>query len=266
LEIFSNDGRSCLVAFENLNDREEVYRNLLAHVSAGSGSVEDLVGLQTIAEASEPSALTSALPKKITSNLQNLGTLATNLGSFRKTGTSTLTEKWQRGELSNFQYLMHLNTLAGRSYNDLTQYPVFPWVLCDYESEELDLNNPAVYRDLSKPMGALSKRRAEEFKLRFDNWVDPEGVIPSFHYGSHYSSAATILYYLIRLEPFTKQAIHLQGGKFDKSDRYVLVVCWSHYLLEFSIVLSRHGCQRLMEIQLKLWSSFQNFIIYLISC
>ena len=34
----------------------------------------------------------------------------------------------QAGEISNFQYLMHLNTLAGRSYNDLTQYPVFPWV------------------------------------------------------------------------------------------------------------------------------------------
>lgn len=29
----------------------------------------------------------------------------------------------QRGEISNFQYLMHLNTLAGRSYNDLMQYP-----------------------------------------------------------------------------------------------------------------------------------------------
>nr|GFC77354.1 hypothetical protein [Tanacetum cinerariifolium] len=24
---------------------------------------------------------------------------------------------------------MQLNTLAGRSYNDITQYPVFPWIL-----------------------------------------------------------------------------------------------------------------------------------------
>jgi hypothetical protein len=34
---------------------------------------------------------------------------------------SSLTERWVRGEISNFQYLMHLNTLSGRSYNDLTQ-------------------------------------------------------------------------------------------------------------------------------------------------
>lgn len=41
----------------------------------------------------------------------------------------------QRGEITNFEYLMHLNTLAGRTYNDLMQYPVFPWVLADYQSE-----------------------------------------------------------------------------------------------------------------------------------
>jgi len=39
---------------------------------------------------------------------------------------------------------------VGRSYNDLGQYPVFPWILNDYTSEELDLHNPAVFRDLSK--------------------------------------------------------------------------------------------------------------------
>ena len=28
-------------------------------------------------------------------------------------------------------------SLADRSFNDLTQYPVFPWILADYKSEEL---------------------------------------------------------------------------------------------------------------------------------
>ena len=53
--------------------------------------------------------------------------------------TATLT---QRGELSNFAYLMHLNTMAGRSFTDLSQYPVFPYILADYTSPTLDLTNP----------------------------------------------------------------------------------------------------------------------------
>lgn len=53
--------------------------------------------------------------------------------------------------------------IAGRSYNDITQYPVFPWVLADYTSAELDLNDPKSFRDLSKPMGALNERRRELF-------------------------------------------------------------------------------------------------------
>ena len=70
------------------------------------------------------------------------------------------------GEITNFQYLMHLNTLSGRSYNDLTQYPVFPWIIADWECEELDLNNPMVYRDLTKPMGAINPAREYEFRER----------------------------------------------------------------------------------------------------
>lgn len=41
--------------------------------------------------------------------------------------SSGLTRQWQTHQLSNFDYLMQLNTIAGRSYNDITQYPVFPW-------------------------------------------------------------------------------------------------------------------------------------------
>lgn len=33
-------------------------------------------------------------------------------------------QKWVLREISNFEYLMQLNTIAGRTYNDLSQYPV----------------------------------------------------------------------------------------------------------------------------------------------
>lgn len=78
----------------------------------------------------------------------------------------------QRGEISNFQYLMHLNTLAGRSYNDLMQYPIFPWILADYDSEELDLTDSSTFRDFSKPMGAQSPERLLQFKKRYRKYSD----------------------------------------------------------------------------------------------
>ena len=58
---------------------------------------------------------------------------------------------------------MILNNLAGRSYNDLNQYPVMPWVLSDYESEKIDLKDPKHFRDLGKPIGALDPDRLEIF-------------------------------------------------------------------------------------------------------
>ncbi|KAB2002810.1 hypothetical protein ES319_D11G090400v1 [Gossypium barbadense] len=128
-----------------------------------------------------------------------------------------LMERWARWEISNFEYLMQLNTLAGRSYNDITQYPVFPWILSDYSSKSVDLSDPSAFRDLSKPVGALNPERLKKFQERYTSFDDP--VIPKFHYGSHYSSAGTVLYYLVRVEPFTTLSIQLQGGKFDHADR-----------------------------------------------
>ena len=50
--------------------------------------------------------------------------------------------------MTNFQYLMHLNKMAGRTFNDLMQYPVFPYILADYKSEKLDLSSPRTFRYL----------------------------------------------------------------------------------------------------------------------
>jgi hypothetical protein len=67
---------------------------------------------------------------------------------------ATVTERWAAGLISNYDYLAHLNTLAGRTVNDLTQYPVFPFVLADYASPTLALDRESTFRDLTKPMGA----------------------------------------------------------------------------------------------------------------
>lgn len=53
---------------------------------------------------------------------------------------------WRQGEITNFEYLMELNKLAGRTFNDLMQFPVFPFIVADYRSTELDLRKTDSFR------------------------------------------------------------------------------------------------------------------------
>eukprot|EP00003_Mantamonas_plastica_P029449 TRINITY_DN697_c0_g1_i8.p1 TRINITY_DN697_c0_g1~~TRINITY_DN697_c0_g1_i8.p1 ORF type:complete len:766 (-),score=276.56 TRINITY_DN697_c0_g1_i8:87-2384(-) len=168
----------------------------------------------------------------------------------------TLTLKWVNGMISNFDYLQQINFFAGRTYNDLTQYPVFPWVLSDFTSDSLDLSNPDVFRDLSKPIGALNDERLQVFRERYEQMPDDEelmmGMTSSneakenpdeggyiskrFLYGTHYSTPGYVLFYLVRVAP--DYMLRLQNGKFDQPDRLFddIADTWNNVLTSSSDV------------------------------
>ncbi|CAH8536314.1 unnamed protein product [Schistosoma rodhaini] len=145
---------------------------------------------------------------------------------------SGLTERWVNREISNFEYLMRLNTIAGRTFNDLGQYPVFPWILADYTSSELDLNSQHTFRDLSRPIGLANPKFINQIREKYNSFEDPSGIMQKFHHGTHYSSAAGVLHYLVRLEPFTTYHVNLHGNKFDVADRqfYSIPKAWRFIL------------------------------------
>lgn len=194
LEFYDVHRNGTLVAFASNEEREEVLTKVLS----------------------------TPLPSSIFSTNILGGSASINYKKFMNNLRAKITSQWVQGKMTNFEFIMHMNSFAGRTYNDLTQYPVFPWVLADYESEELDLNNPKSFRDLSKPMGAQGENRAAQFRDRYEaleqGYEMGDGP-PPFHYGTHYSCAAYVLYYLMRLEPFSRLALSLQGGKFDVADR-----------------------------------------------
>ncbi|KAK8866806.1 hypothetical protein M9Y10_009774 [Tritrichomonas musculus] len=129
---------------------------------------------------------------------------------------SILTDSWCKRTISNYEYLTWLNLLSGRTFNTAYAYPVFPWILCDYESSTINLDDPKVYRDLSKPIGALNPVRLQKLKkLRNDNIEEDN----NFLYRSTYSCAFHVFHYLVRLEPFTSLHIIMQDGKFDVAHR-----------------------------------------------
>ncbi|KAI1099265.1 beach-domain-containing protein [Jackrogersella minutella] len=206
IEIFFTDGRSYLLTAMNPVMRDEVFARL-------SNKTPHTAGANSLPNPEDAWRLESL--KVFEESPQSFGS---KFGSiFNSSPWNPLMRRWQRGEISNFHYLMLVNTMAGRTFNDLTQYPVFPWVLADYTSEELDLDDPATFRDLSKPMGAQTVRRQFDYQSRYTSLAEI-GETP-FHYGTHYSSAMIVASYLIRLPPFVQSFILLQGGSFDHADR-----------------------------------------------
>lgn len=215
IEVFFVDGRSYLLTTATPALRNELYQKLLSKAANASSALdEDAWRIDAIRNPHDET--------------QTFGSRFTSV--FASNNFSPATKKWLKGEISNFHYLMLINTMAGRTFNDLTQYPVFPWVLADYTSEELDLTNPRVYRDLSKPMGCQNPNRQAEFKDRYQSFAEMgDEKSPPFHYGTHYSSAMIVTSYLIRLQPFVHSYLLLQGGSFDHPDRlfYSIERAWS---------------------------------------
>ena len=248
LEVFTADGRNRLLVFDK-KDVDEVKRLLNTVSSQAPFFKITPTGCRyhnsissSSSSASTDGGETPAQNYQVDGGDDDCstGTAAAAAFSFSKReDLDAATRQWVAGEMSNFQYLMYLNTVAGRSYNDLSQYPVFPWVIADYTSETLDLSNPKTFRDLSKPMGALTEERAKIFRKRYN---DCKGTCEQYHYSHHYSSAAVVGYFLLRLEPFTKPFLDLNGGHWDCPERLF------HQVLETWNMLTTGTIPQVMEL------------------
>lgn len=128
-----------------------------------------------------------------------------------------ITQKWIKRQMTNFDYLMWLNLLSGRSFLDSRIYPIFPILILDNESQQFDENNESSFRDLSKNLGFINptfiERMQERISILKHNGAEP------FCHPSYFSNAYIVNHYLIRIEPFTTLHIMLQDGHFDVGPR-----------------------------------------------
>ncbi|KAL1744917.1 beach-domain-containing protein [Schizophyllum fasciatum] len=196
LELYFKDSRSLLIVFVDKRRRTDI-NDRLSHIT----------GTSSVANAPTTPALLRT----------PLYGLSKAFAGFRADELATAQRRWQAREISNFTYLSILNQISGRTPSDATQYPVFPWVLQDYTSEILDLSLPASFRDLTKPMGALTDARREAAESRYSSLLSVGE--PPFHYGTHFSSSMIVCHFMIRLAPFTSMFKTLQGGDWDLPDR-----------------------------------------------
>ena len=122
---------------------------------------------------------------------------------------------WINNKLSTFNYISFLNFASGRSYNDINQYPIFPWLTL----LDLDSNcSKVTIRNFSYPISIQSKDTRNEIISIFKGTTpNKHGFVNHFHL--HYSNIMTVCYYLVRLNPFAFKMISLQNNTFDCPSR-----------------------------------------------
>ena len=113
-----------------------------------------------------------------------------------------------KNEISHFKYLLLLNKYSSRSYNDLFQYLIFPLLYLDKER--------LVERDLSKAI-SLNKNESDYEETISSIMNNYENV--GYHFNYHYSTSGYVLYYLVRMNPFTEEHLKLQSNQFNVPKR-----------------------------------------------
>ena len=127
---------------------------------------------------------------------------------------------YKKGEISNYEYLLYLNKLSTRTFNDWTQYPVFPWIITDiskfFKYDKINLLKNDI-RDMNYPLSMQSSiKRVVEINKFFES--AKYSKFPS-HFGSHYSTSKLIFYYLTRNNPAYQNIIKMLNYNQENPDR-----------------------------------------------
>ena len=130
-----------------------------------------------------------------------------------------ITNLWLKNKISNFDYLMLLNILSGRSLINLSQYFIFPLILIDFDHSILNWLNKAIYRDLSIPIFACSPVLKNNISSLEIKKFEIDDIGNKYHSGTFYSTHAFVSYFLVRQHPYTEIHLEIQGGSFDSADR-----------------------------------------------
>ena len=138
----------------------------------------------------------------------------------------SMTQNFQKGRITNYEYLILLNKYSTRTYNDLSQYPIFPWLINEYDKiqkilmslDNKETINEKEFRDMKYPISLQTEKKRIEAKAYFK---DEENEFPR-HLNTHYSTSAYLYYYLARMNPYGLNLIKLQNYSLEDSKRMFL--------------------------------------------
>ena len=142
-----------------------------------------------------------------------------------------ISSKFHEGKLSSYLYILYLNKYATRTYNDLSQYPVFPWLVLDhnkvdniyeYFENKTNVNNVTEpdLRDMKYPISMQSESKRKDAITKYEDEKEYHNFLS--HFNTHYSNSAFIFYYLMRLNPYCQGMIKLQNYNNENPNRMFL--------------------------------------------
>jgi hypothetical protein len=185
LELYFSDKRNFLIVFKDKKERQAVVQRLQYKNDARDTISRSVIGnfvLDQVSRAMDKAeqqleAMTRRWQNREISNVSGL--LDPDSGPLLITYvTVCISAAPQPARQSNAQWFVRgqrlsLSTKMLTQLADVTQYPVFPWVVADYVSDVLDLTKESTFRDLSLPMGALTPARRE---AAVERYLATEGV------------------------------------------------------------------------------------------
>lgn len=132
-----------------------------------------------------------------------------------------------KGEITNYEYLLYLNKYSTRTYNDLSQYPVFPWLVLDhqnlikiFELNKKERQEKEIISYIRKMNYVISIQSEENKNQCISNYeLEAKSNKNPNHLNIHYSTSAYVFYYLMRLNPYGQNMIKLQNLKWEDPNR-----------------------------------------------
>ena len=135
---------------------------------------------------------------------------------------SKLQLDYKKRKITTFQFLLKLNKYSSRTYNDVTQYPIIPWLLSDYNNISKKQISKDEIRLFKYPISLQTKMLRD---ISIENYDDNDDRYNfNKHNGTHYSTSSYIFYYLMRQNPFMKSLIKLHSYSQENPNRMFLSI------------------------------------------
>ena len=170
--------------------------------------------------------------------------------------TKKVINEVKSSQINNYLYLLKLNYLASRTFNDLTQYPLLPWLFFDINKIDSLLSNDesiigqigTIRTESEIPINFEQDMENSELDILDNTKVNNEELtkklnLRNFIYpvsmqteekrdrhiknnydslGNHYSTTSYIFFYLVRNYPLTEAMIQLQNNTKENPNRLLL--------------------------------------------